>query len=281
MQILPNISSLRTIRQAIAPHLRIGLVPTMGSLHQGHAALVKQSVAENDITIVSIFVNPTQFGPNEDLDKYPRDLNADAALLESIGVDYVFTPHANEIYPDPPAQFYFNILDLDQKLCGETRPGHMNGVVQVVSILFNIVQPHFAYFGLKDYQQCLILQQLVKELHFPVTVVPCPIVREEDGLAMSSRNLYLTIEERPQALFLRKTLQAIRERQAEFKDVAAARAFVDEQLKDYPLAKLDYFEILDGRTLKPISSLDSTHHPHAFIAAFLGKPRLIDNLFLG
>ncbi|MFK7922386.1 MAG: pantoate--beta-alanine ligase [Bacteroidia bacterium] len=281
MQILPDISSFRTIRQALAPHLRIGLVPTMGALHQGHASLVKQSVADNDITIVSIFVNPTQFGANEDLDKYPRNLDADAALLESLGVDYIFAPNANEIYPDPPAQFYFQILDLGNKLCGATRPGHMNGVVQVVSILFNIVQPHFAYFGLKDYQQCLILQQLVKELHFPVTVVPCPIVREEDGLAMSSRNIYLTIEGRRQSLFLSKTLRAIRERQAEFKDVATARAFVDEQLKDYPLVKLDYFEILDGRTLKPIPSLDAEHHPHAFIAGYLGKARLLDNLFLG
>jgi len=281
MQILPNISSFRTIRQAIAPDLTIGLVPTMGALHQGHASLVEQSVAQNDITIVSIFVNPTQFGPNEDLGNYPRDLEGDAALLESIGVDYIFAPNADEIYPDQPAQFYFDILDLGKKLCGTARPGHMNGVVQVVSILFNIIQPHAAYFGLKDYQQCLIIQQLVKELHFPVNVVPCPIVREADGLAMSSRNMYLSTEERQQALFLSKTLNAIRERLSDFQDVPAARAFVQQSLKDYPLAKLDYFEIFDGRNLKEIPSLDLAHHPHAFIAAFLGKARLIDNLFLG
>ncbi|MEL7530688.1 MAG: pantoate--beta-alanine ligase [Bacteroidota bacterium] len=280
MQILPNISSFRTIRQAIDPNLTIGLVPTMGALHQGHASLVQQSVAQNDITIVSIFVNPTQFGPNEDLGNYPRDLEGDAALLKSIGVDYIFAPNADEIYPEQPAQFYFNILDLAQKLCGTARPGHMNGVVQVVSILFNIVQPHAAYFGLKDYQQCLIIQQLVKELHFPVQVVPCPIVREADGLAMSSRNMYLSTEERQQALFLSKTLNAIRDRLSDFPDVPAVRAFVAESLKDYPLAKLDYFEIFDGRTLKEIPSLDPVHQPHAFIAAFLGKARLIDNLYL-
>ncbi len=281
MQILPNISSFRTIRQAIDPKLSVGLVPTMGALHEGHASLVRESVAQNDITIVSIFVNPTQFGPNEDLDSYPRNLEADAALLESLGVDYVFAPNADEIYPDPPAQFYFNILDLDKKLCGVSRPGHMNGVVQVVSILFHIVQPHFAYFGLKDYQQCLILQQLVKELHFPITVVPCPIVREKDGLAMSSRNLYLTSEQRKQAVFLSQTLLAIRERLSDFQDVAAVRAFVDDRLKDFPLVRLDYFEIFDGRNLKEIPSLDPTYHPHAFIAAYVGKSRILDNLFLG
>ncbi|MEM6347398.1 MAG: pantoate--beta-alanine ligase [Bacteroidota bacterium] len=281
MQILPNIPSFRTIRQAIDPKLSVGFVPTMGALHQGHASLVRESVAQNDITIVSIFVNPTQFGPNEDLDKYPRNLEADAALLESLGVDYVFAPNADEIYPDPPAQFYFDILDMDKKLCGATRPGHMNGVVQVVSILFNIVQPHFAYFGLKDYQQCLILQQLVKELHFPISIVPCPIVREEDGLAMSSRNVYLSTEERQQSLFLSKTLSAIREGLLDFEDVAAAKAFVHDRLKAYPLVRLDYFEIFDGRSLKEIPSLEPIHHPHAFVAAFLGKTRLIDNLFLG
>ncbi|MEL6652615.1 MAG: pantoate--beta-alanine ligase [Bacteroidota bacterium] len=280
MQIIPDIPSFRSIRQAISPQLRIGFVPTMGALHEGHASLVRQSVLENDITIVSIFVNPTQFGPNEDLDKYPRNLEADAALLESLGVDFVFTPSAKEVYPDPPAQFYFEIRDLDKKLCGASRPGHMNGVVQVVSILFNIVQPNFAYFGLKDYQQCLILQTLVRELHFPLTIVPCPIVRESDGLAMSSRNVYLSPSEREQALFLSKVLAEIKAKKASLKDVAAAKALVTERLQSYPLAKLDYFEIYDGRNLKEIPSLEELHQPHAFIAAYLGTTRLIDNLAL-
>ncbi|MEO0472510.1 MAG: pantoate--beta-alanine ligase, partial [Bacteroidota bacterium] len=235
---------------------------------------------ENDLTVASIFVNPTQFGPDEDFSSYPRTMEKDAALLGDLGVDVIFAPQTTEIYPDPPQQIIFDIRDLDKKLCGVSRPGHMNGVVQVVSILFNIVQPHFAYFGLKDYQQCLIIQQLVKELHFPVQVVPCPIVREEDGLAMSSRNLYLTESERPQAVFLSKTLQAVKEKLDSFGSVSAAHRFVQEEVEKYPLVRLDYFEILDGENLREIDDPSSIAKPHGFMAAFLGKSRLIDNLAL-
>jgi pantoate--beta-alanine ligase len=278
MQILPDIASLRAVRKHLPSDKNLGLVPTMGALHEGHASLVRQAVSENDVTMVSIFVNPTQFGPNEDFSRYPRDLDKDAALLQQLGVDFIFAPDVSEIYPSPPAQFYFDIRDLDKKLCGASRPGHMNGVVQVVSILFHLTQPDYAYFGLKDYQQCLILQQLVKELHFPLTVVPCPIIREEDGLALSSRNVYLSPEERKQAVFLNRILRATRERKAQFQTVAEAKAFVQDSLGAYPLVKLDYFEIYNDQNLADIPNLHDEHHPHAFIAAFLGKTRLIDNM---
>jgi pantoate--beta-alanine ligase len=209
MEIIQNIPALRTFRRNLNPQTSVGLVPTMGALHAGHASLVKNAVKDNDITIVSIFVNPTQFGPNEDFEKYPRSLEKDAAMLADLGVDIIFAPSTNDIYP-AQSQFYFQIKSLDQKLCGASRPGHMNGVVQVVSMLFHLVQPTHAYFGLKDYQQCRIIQTLVEELHFPLEVVPCAIIREEDGLAMSSRNVYMSAEERQQALFLSQTLNGIR-----------------------------------------------------------------------
>ncbi len=278
MQILPNIASVRAMHAAMPRAHRLALVPTMGALHEGHASLVRRAVAENDQTLVSIFVNPTQFGPNEDFDRYPRNLEQDSALLAELGVDYVFAPDVREIYPTPPAQFYFDIRDMDKKLCGARRPGHMNGVVQVVSMLFHIVQPDTAYFGLKDYQQCLILQQLVKELHFPLSVVPCPIVREADGLAMSSRNIYLSPEERKQAVALNQILNALRDQKASFATVTAAKDFVAQQLERYPLVKPDYVEIYHGQTLQEIPDLRPAHFPHAFIAAYLGKTRLIDNM---
>lgn len=252
----------------------------MGALHEGHASLVRQSVAENDYTIVSIFVNPTQFGPNEDLDQYPRDMAGDTELLRSLGVDMIFAPDSDAVYPKPPSQIMFGIRDLDKRLCGSSRPGHMNGVVQVVSILFHIVQPSHAYFGLKDYQQCLIIRQMVSELHFPVEVVPCEIVREADGLAMSSRNLYLSPEQRKQAVFLNQTLSYIYSQREQWSEVAQIQAWVQDQLADFPLVELDYFEVLDGDTLLPIQQLTDAGTPVAFIAAYLGKTRIIDNRIL-
>lgn len=262
------------------PDQSLGFVPTMGALHEGHASLVRSSVAENERTMVSIFVNPTQFGPNEDFEQYPRNLDQDAALLADLGVDYIFAPEVTAVYPQPPAQFYFEIRDMDKKLCGAKRPGHMNGVVQVVSILFHIVQPDRAYFGRKDYQQCMILQRFVQEQHFPVEIVPCPIIRETDGLALSSRNRYLNSAEREQALFLSKTLRALKEKQADFATIAEAKAFVSDQREKYPLVKLDYVEIYHAETLADIPDLSPANQPHAFIAAYLGKTRLIDNLSL-
>ncbi|MCB0837467.1 MAG: pantoate--beta-alanine ligase [Bacteroidetes bacterium] len=280
MDIIRNIPDLRIYRKKINPNFRIGLVPTMGALHEGHATLAQASVKENDLTIVSIFVNPTQFGPNEDFERYPRDLEKDARMLAGLGVDAIFAPSTQEVYP-AKAQFYFDIKDLDQKLCGASRPGHMNGVVQVVSILFHLVQPTHAYFGLKDYQQCRIIQTLVEELHFPLEVVPCPIIREEDGLAMSSRNVYLNREEREQALFLSQTLNAIQARRSEFSSINEIQNFALKELDKFPLVKLDYFEVLNGKTLEDLSSLDPSFQPHLFIAAYLGKTRLIDNMAFG
>lgn len=277
MEIFYDIQTYQAWRKQQSPLHRIGLVPTMGALHEGHASLVKQSTLENDLTVVSIFVNPTQFGPNEDFEKYPRNLEEDAALLKTLGVDAIFAPEVKDIYPGGQSQILFEIRDLDKKLCGASRPGHMNGVVQVVSILFHLIQPTHAYFGLKDYQQCLILQHLVKELHFPLEIVPCPIIREADGLALSSRNVYLSTEEREQALFLSKTLTEVQEKKATFNSVQEAKDFVLQSLEQYPLVRLDYFDILNGQSLKEIPHIHPDHHPHAFIAAFLGKTRLIDN----
>lgn len=279
MQVFPRISAFRAARKKLPADARIGLVPTMGALHRGHASLVKKSVAENDFTIVSIFVNPTQFGPNEDYEQYPRDLDKDLALLDELGVDMVFTPSTTEIYPET-SHFYFEIRQLADRLCGRSRPGHMNGVVQVVSILFHLCEPTHAYFGLKDYQQCRIIEHLIRELHFPLKLVPCSIVREADGLAFSSRNVYLSAGQRRDALFLYHTLRQLKKNFAQFQTVDELQAFVQAQLPRYPLVKLDYFEVLHGKTLQPLTELHNGEHVHAFLAAFLGQTRLIDNMRL-
>ncbi|MEM6261304.1 MAG: pantoate--beta-alanine ligase [Bacteroidota bacterium] len=281
MDIINTISDFRKKRKSInLQGIRFGFVPTMGALHEGHASLVKRSVAENDYTVVSIFVNPTQFGPNEDLSTYPRTLEADAKLVENIGADLVFAPSADDMYPAGTGHFTFGIKELDRKLCGASREGHFNGVVQVVSMLFHIVEPTHAYFGLKDYQQCLIIRHMVKEMHFPLEIVPCPIVRESDGLAMSSRNVYLAPEERKQALFLHTSLQKVKEgvRTGMLKTPREAKELVAKELEHFPLASLDYLEIYHHQDLREISSLATDFHPHAFMAAYLGRTRLIDNM---
>jgi pantoate--beta-alanine ligase len=278
MLLITDIDSLRQFRNSCPPEARIGLVPTMGALHAGHLALAARAVQENEVSIVTIFVNPTQFGPSEDFSRYPRTLEADLAKLAPLGIDAVFAPEVASIYPEPPAEFAFQIRSLDRKLCGASRPGHMNGVVQVVSILFHLTRPTHAYFGLKDYQQCLIIRRLVRELHFPLEVVPCPIVREADGLAMSSRNVYLSPEERRQAAALSRTLREVRERLGTFSGTAEAKAFARQALAAFPLVQPDYVEILHGETLEDLDSLAPEGQPVAFIAAWLGKTRLIDNL---
>lgn len=275
MRLLSTIAELRDYRRALTGS--VGFVPTMGALHDGHASLAKASVAQNDHTIVSIFVNPTQFGPNEDFDKYPRTMESDAALLESMGVSAIFAPNRVEVYPGENAQISFQIDRIDKVLCGASRPGHMNGVVQIVSILFNLVQPDRAYFGQKDYQQFLILHTMAQELHFPVEVIPCPIIREEDGLAMSSRNRYMSPEERKQALFLSSTIREIQNNRGKWNSVAEIKEFANQRATDFPLVVIDYVELLSGKDLSPLKSLTSEDSPHIFIAAWLGKTRLIDN----
>ena len=280
MQLIDDISQFRTARRRLGSSATLGLVPTMGALHEGHASLVKKSVAQNDITAVSIFVNPTQFGAGEDFSVYPRTLEKDCELLESLGVDIVFAPLTTSIYHEGPNQVLFQIRELNEMLCGHSRPGHFEGVLQVVSILFNIIQPDHAYFGEKDYQQCLLIRQMVEELHFPVTVVPCPIIREPDGLAMSSRNIYLNTKEREQALFLSKTLRYLAQQIMSFQTVEAIKEYVLAEMGHYPLIKLDYFEVLNDTDLTIINSPLPHYHPRAFIAAYLGKTRLIDNMAL-
>jgi pantoate--beta-alanine ligase len=275
-KLLTNLVQLRAERPQWSG--QIGLVPTMGALHDGHAALVRQSVQENDYTVVSIFVNPTQFGPQEDFERYPRDLVADQKLLESLGANAIFAPATMDIYPHPPSYITFAIRELDQKLCARSRPGHMHGVLQVVSILFNLVQPHRAYFGLKDYQQQLIIRRMVEELHFPLQVVPCPIVRETDGLAMSSRNQYLNPEQRQQALTLSQLLSQVKLCRSRWESLAQIEAYVHRSLEASPEVQLDYFEVLRGEDLSQPAQLAAEEHPIAFIAAWLGQTRLIDNM---
>lgn len=275
MVILSTISALRDYRRSLTGS--VGFVPTMGALHEGHASLARASVAENDTCIVSIFVNPTQFGPNEDFDQYPRTLENDAALLESIGVSAIFAPNKEEVYPSEDAQIIFQIKHLDKVLCGASRPGHMNGVVQIVSILFHLVQPDKAYFGRKDYQQFLILRTMAEELHFPVEVVGMPIIREEDGLAMSSRNRYLSPQERKEALFLSQTIKKIQNKSAEWNSAEDIKDFAISMTTSFPLVKIDYIEVFSGKDLTPLKNLNSESSPHIFIAAWLGSTRLIDN----
>jgi len=251
----------------------------MGALHEGHARLIQMSVEQNTHTIVSIFVNPTQFGPGEDYEQYPRTWESDLQLLENLNVDAVFSPDTRDIYA-PNQYIGFTIRNLNDRLEGISRPGHMEGVLQIVSILFHLVQPDRAYFGLKDYQQYLLVSKLVKELHFPVEIVPCPIIRERDGLAMSSRNVYLSRDERIQAVALYEVLRAVKEKASVVQEPVVLKKYAQELLNQYPLVRLDYFEILDGSTLEEINVLTPDHNPHAFIAAYLEHTRLIDNMAL-
>jgi pantoate--beta-alanine ligase len=281
MQIFSSIPHYQQWRAAIPVDQQIGLVPTMGALHQGHLSLVREARKQNHHTVVSIFVNPTQFGPSEDFESYPRTWESDLALLEAEGVAAIFAPSPAEIYPNKQAlEISFQVKSLDKVLCGVSRPGHMNGVLQVVSILFHILQPSRAYFGEKDYQQFLLIRQMTRELHIPLEVMPCPIVREADGLALSSRNVYLSETERPQALALSHVLQRTRSLVQEGESLEAVLLAAHKFLSDYPLVRLDYLEILNQENLLPPDSLSPSEHPRAFIAAFLGKTRLIDNLSL-
>jgi pantoate--beta-alanine ligase len=256
----------------------LGLVPTMGALHEGHLSLVRAAKAQCDLVVVSIFVNPLQFGPNEDLAKYPRNFDRDRDLLAKEGADFIFAPSVEEMYP-PGAVTYVTVEGLSDKLCGGSRPGHFRGVTTVVSELFNIVEPGRAFFGQKDAAQSIIIRRMVRDLNIPVRVVVCPIVREPDGLAMSSRNAYLDAGQRKSALVLYRSLTAVQERfdQGERK----AHVLVDagkQTLAHEPLVRLDYFEIVDPETLDPVDDL--SRGGLVAVAAFLGNVRLIDNIVL-
>ena len=255
---------------------KIGLVPTMGALHEGHASLVKRAVKENDIVVVSDFVNPTQFNDKNDLLKYPRTLEADCELLEKEGAAYVFAPSVEEIYPEPDTR-QFSYAPLDTVMEGKFRPGHFNGVCQIVSKLFMIVEPDTAYFGEKDFQQLAIIREMVKQMNFPLQIVGCPIVREEDGLAMSSRNTRLSKEEREFALNISRTLFKSQEFAASHA-LAETQTFVEESIAASEGLRLEYFEIVDGLTLQRVEKWEDSNYIVGCITVFCGEVRLIDNI---
>ena len=266
-------------RAARANGKSFGLVPTMGALHEGHLSLVRAAKAQCEVVAVSLFVNPTQFGPNEDLSRYPRPFEQDRELLEKEGVSILFAPPVEEMYSGREDTWVV-VEGLSGKLDGHSRPGHFRGVTTVVSKLFHILEPEIAFFGQKDAAQCAVIRRMVRDLNIPVKIVVCPIVREPDGLAMSSRNTYLNVEERQQALVLHRSLKKVEEiyRAGERKSaslIAAARAAFAQE----PQVRLDYFEIVDPDTL---DSLEIVSRPAlAAVAAYIGKTRLIDNLVLG
>lgn len=272
-----KISELKSILQGYRDKgNKIGFVPTMGALHKGHISLVERSVEENDITVVSIFVNPTQFNDTNDLKNYPRMPEKDISLLNEAGVDIVFMPSESEMYPEPDSRV-FDFGTLDKVMEGKFRPGHFNGVAQVVSKLFDIVNPHRAYFGEKDYQQLAIIRAMVGILGYNIEIVGCPIAREPDGLAMSSRNLLLTPEHRRSAPAIYKTLADARNKTDEF-SVKEMISWVEKQINSNPNLRVEYFELVDADTLLPVSSWEHPNRIVGCIAVWAGKVRLIDNL---
>jgi len=279
MQILTKIDEVRReLDKACQNGKKIGLVPTMGYLHEGHLSLVDTARQNADVVVMSIFVNPTQFGPNEDLARYPRDFARDEKLARERGVDYIFYPEVAAMYPEP----YFTYIVTEQMakvLCGVSRPIHFRGVTTIVAKLFNIIQPDVAVFGQKDAQQAIIIRQMVRDLNFPINIIVAPIVREPDGLAMSSRNVYLAPEERQQAPVIHRALveavRAVAQGQTNAGEIAEQ---IRRTILTTPLARIDYVEIVDDRTLLPVKIVA----PGTFVAVavYYGKTRLIDNISL-
>ncbi|NOR76178.1 MAG: pantoate--beta-alanine ligase [Draconibacterium sp.] len=255
----------------------IGFVPTMGALHNGHLSLVKQALSENQIVVVSIFVNPTQFNDSNDLEKYPRTLDSDLDLLKSTGCQFVFAPNVKEVYPKPDSR-KFNFGKLETVMEGKHRPGHFNGVALVVSKLFDIVKPDKAYFGLKDFQQLAIIKSMVKQLNLPVEIVSCPIIREVSGLAMSSRNELLTTEQRKNASLLFEILSTAKEQKRE-KTVTEIKDWVIENINKNPFLDVEYFEIVDDIQLQPIAKWNDKNRKIGCVAAVCWNVRLIDNIY--
>jgi pantoate--beta-alanine ligase len=265
-------------REGRVHHRRLGLVPTMGALHEGHLSLVRAAKAQCDTVAVSIFVNPTQFGPTEDLTRYPRPFDRDIHLLDKEAIDIVFAPSAEEMYPKGETT-WITVEGLSEKLDGRSRPGHFRGVTTVVSKLFHIIEPHLAFFGQKDAAQLAIIRHMVRDLNFPVEIVACPIVREPDGLAMSSRNAYLNPEERHRALVLNRSLRKVEEEFAKgerrtAKLIAAGRQVLAQETQ----VRIDYFEIVDPDNLDPVEQIITKALVAA--AAYVGSTRLIDNTLL-
>ena len=279
MTIVKTIEEVRAqVKAWRAQGLTVGLVPTMGYLHEGHQSLIARSVAENDRTVVSDFVNPIQFGPTEDLATYPRDIDRDAALCESTGADLIFHPEAEEMYA-PDFCTYVDMDHLTKGLCGKTRPIHFRGVCTVVSKLFHIVQPDRAYFGQKDAQQLAVIRRMVRDLNMPLEIIGCPIIREEDGLAKSSRNTYLSAEERQAALCLSRGLNKGKAAvEAGETDAAKVRQIITEEIEAEPMSRIDYVEIVDWNNLEPVDSTEGSIL--AAVAVYIGKTRLIDNFII-
>lgn len=258
--------------------LRVGFVPTMGALHEGHLSLVRAARSRSEVVIVSIFVNPTQFAPNEDLAQYPRNLEWDSRLLDSEKTDYLFAPKVEEVYP-PGATAWVDVEGMSHRLDGRSRPGHFRGVATVVTKLFNIVQPDLAFFGQKDAAQAALIRKLVRDLRYDLDIVVCPIVREPDGLAMSSRNVFLSPEERRQAIVLSRSLTQIQNLAGSGERDSGRLVESGKQVvAQEPSVRLDYYEVVDPDTLEPLR--DTSHGALVAVAAFVGRTRLIDNILL-
>ena len=257
--------------------LTVGLVPTMGYLHEGHKSLIDRAVAENDRVVVSDFVNPIQFGVNEDLSTYPRDIEADKKLCEAAGADLIFHPEPEEMYA-PDFSTYVETQGVSKGLCGKTRPTHFRGVCTVVSKLFHIVTPDKAYFGQKDAQQLAVIRRMVRDLNMDIEIIGCPIVREEDGLAKSSRNTYLSPEERKAALILSKTVALGKELAKTEKDANKVVEAMKKNIETEPMAKIDYVEAVDALSMEPVEKLEGTCM--LAMAVYIGKTRLIDNTLI-
>ncbi|GIW78314.1 MAG: pantothenate synthetase [Gemmatales bacterium] len=277
MEVAKTVQAMRRLtNSARRQGKKIGLVPTMGALHAGHISLIRAARKETDFVVVTIFVNPTQFGPNEDLDRYPRQLEKDLEICDSEGVDAVFAPDNEEMYPKG-YRTYVEVHELQNLLCGASRPGHFRGVTTVVLKLFNIVQADVAFFGQKDGQQALIIQQMVRDLNVPIEIRVCPIVREPDGLALSSRNQYLDPNQRAQATVLHRALEKARQAiEHGERDGGRIQRLLEETIRSAPDAVIDYAVVVDPETLQPLTALDGK--VYLALAVRFGDTRLIDNM---
>lgn len=284
MKVIQSIAELRKAlreERAVRPGLTIGFVPTMGYLHEGHASLLKAARQSCDKVVLSIFVNPLQFGPSEDFETYPRDERRDLAVAEAEGADYAFLPSVAEMYPSP-TKTKVTVEQVTERLCGASRPGHFDGVATVVTKLFNIVQPDRAFFGMKDAQQVAVIQQMTLDLNLPVEIVPCPTLREADGLARSSRNVYLSEEERKQAVVLYEALNLARSLAEADKQITAEelKRQIEDKISSAPLARIDYAEVLSYPWLEPVDKLGDAGRVIVALAVKFGRTRLIDNVIL-
>jgi pantoate--beta-alanine ligase len=280
MEVIRTISWMKqTAQQARAENHVVGFIPTMGALHEGHLSLIRRAKMDCSRVYASIFLNPTQFGPNEDLSKYPRTFDSDVEKLTSAGVDVLFAPEPREIYP-LAFRTYVTVEGLSERLEGKSRPGHFRGVATVVLKLFEIVQPHFAFFGRKDAQQVRILQQMAVDLNLNVEIIVCPIVREADGLALSSRNTYLSSEERQAATVLRRSLDEVRRQvNGGTRDALELQNPIRKTVAHESIARLDYSEIVDAETFEPVTRIGE-RPVYVLLAVYIGKTRLIDNLLI-